>query len=110
MTRASACTITRFSAPWFLSAERRTNEGQSGLAREHRGFLRRGPRLRPLLLSAGHSRAGGVFVALLAVARYPDVERFGEPVQGLVGDRAAADRVLRAAGRQPGVRPLALYA
>src|SRR3990167_5061544 len=108
MTRASACTITRFSARSFPSAERRTNEGQSGLAREHRGFLRRGSWIRALLLSAGDARAGGVSVALSAVARYPDVERLGEPVQGHRGHRAAADCVLRTAGRQPGVRPLAL--
>src|SRR3990170_2278216 len=108
MTRTSGCTITRFSARSFPSAERRTNERQSGLAREHRGFLRRWSWIRALLLSPGHAGAGGVFVALLAVARYPDVERLGEPVQGFVGDRAAADRVLRAAGRQPGVRHLAL--
>src|SRR3990172_6072352 len=110
MTRPSRCAIIRFSARWFPSAERRTNEEQPGLARESRGFLRRGSRLRPLLLSAGDARAGGVSVALFTVPRYSGVERFGEPVQGLSGDRAAAGRLFRPAGRQSGVLPLALHA
>src|SRR3970040_3036657 len=98
MTRASACTITRFSARSFPSAERRTNERHSGLAREHRSFLRRRSWIRALLLSAGDARAGGVFVALLAVARYPDVERLGGPGQGRVGGRAAGACVLSRLG------------
>ena len=59
----------------------------SVLARKHRYFFRRGAWVCGLFLYSGYPGAGGVSVALLALAGCADVERFGESFQGLCGDR-----------------------
>src|SRR5919109_613574 len=110
MTRAYARRITRSFAPLLrCRARRTTHERQSGFRRERGGLLRRGTWLCGLLLSLDDSCAGGVSIALSAVAGYANVERFCEPVQGVLGDRAVTDRLFWVARSESGIRALEVF-
>src|SRR5438094_7885575 len=108
MTHEYARAITRSFAPscrW--PARRTTHERQSGFERELRGLFRRGIWIRGVLLSADHSRAGGVPVALSAIAGCADVERLRESIQGLLGNGTVADCLFCVARGQVSILVLA---
>src|SRR5918995_1076061 len=103
MTRASTPTTTHYFGQSFHCPDRRMNEEQSGVARKHRYFFRRGAWVRGLFLYFGDPRACRVPLSLLALARCADVERFGKSLQGHGGDDIVGHSVFRDAGSESGV-------
>src|SRR5437764_5612295 len=98
--------IRAFEPSGSWQARSTKHDRPSGFERERRGLFRRGTWIRGVLLSADHSRAGGVPVALSAIAGCADVERLRESIQGLLGNGTVADWLFCVARGESRIRAL----